>query len=137
MRRIWDALAGLLAALTGALLAVVGFKRVFGHTDASEDARKPEPLAAPDEGNIAGPEPVAAASSQTQTPPKHPRAGWSTPQPEHIPAPTYWPVVMSLGIVLLLWGIITSLLISVVGLALFGLSLAGWIGELLREGEEH
>jgi hypothetical protein len=38
--------------------------------------------------------------------------------------------VLALGITFLAWGIVTSLLISAVGLILFALALAGWIGEL-------
>ncbi len=61
-------------------------------------------------------------------PPLHP--GWSRPQPEHIPSPTYAPAILALAIVFLLWGLISSYLISVIGLVLFFIALAGWIGEL-------
>lgn len=57
--------------------------------------------------------------------------GWSRPLPEHYPQPTYWPAVMGLGITFLFWGVVTSYLITLVGLVLFGISLAGWIGELI------
>jgi hypothetical protein len=40
---------------------------------------------------------------------------------------------MGLGIILTLWGILTTVLVSAVGLLLFATSLAGWIGELLHE----
>ncbi len=59
--------------------------------------------------------------------------GWSRPEPEHLSEPTYWPAVMALGITMLLWGIVTSVIISIVGLALFALAITGWIGELLHE----
>jgi hypothetical protein len=59
-------------------------------------------------------------------------AGWSRPKPEHTPRPTYWPAVMALGITFLFWGVVTSFIISLVGLALFALALAGWIGALDR-----
>ncbi len=62
------------------------------------------------------------------------RPGWSRPKPEHIPRPTYWPIVMAVGVTCIFWGFITSALISIVGLILFGISLAGWIGEF-RHGE--
>lgn len=58
------------------------------------------------------------------------RPGWNLPQPEHLPHPTYWPVVMALGITLLAWGVIASWAMSLVGLVLFGISLAGWLGDL-------
>lgn len=60
--------------------------------------------------------------------------GWSRAKPEHIPRPTYWPAVMALGITFLFWGVVTTFLISGVGVLLFAIALAGWIGGL-RHGE--
>ena len=59
--------------------------------------------------------------------------GWHIPEPETLPKPTYWPMVMALGITFLALGIVTTLLISGVGLILFALALAGWIGDLRHE----
>ncbi len=59
-----------------------------------------------------------------------PQSGWSVPRPEELPSPTYWPAVMALGIVLMVWGLVSTFVISGVGLALFALALAGWIGDL-------
>ncbi|MGI8587975.1 MAG: hypothetical protein ACR2M0_09860 [Chloroflexia bacterium] len=59
-----------------------------------------------------------------------PQSGWSAPRPEELPPPTYWPAVMALGIVLMVWGLVSTFVISGVGLALFALALAGWIGDL-------
>ena len=56
--------------------------------------------------------------------------GWSRPKPEHVPHPTYWPAVLALGVTFLAWGLITSYVISAVGLVLFGLALGGWIWEM-------
>jgi hypothetical protein len=53
----------------------------------------------------------------------------------HLPRPTYWPVVLAAGVVFLAWGIVTTFAISIIGLALLGLALGGWIGEL-RRGHE-
>ncbi|MGH9396867.1 MAG: hypothetical protein ACRD18_08465 [Terriglobia bacterium] len=58
---------------------------------------------------------------------------WSKPRPEKLPSPTYAPATMALGIVLLLWGMLTTPLISLVGLVLFVIALAGWIGDLRHE----
>ena len=58
------------------------------------------------------------------------RPGWHRPQPETLPRPAYWPAVLALGTVLLLWGFITTFIISGVGLGLIIVALAGWIGEL-------
>jgi hypothetical protein len=49
---------------------------------------------------------------------------------EHVPRPTYWPVVMALGTTLLFWGVITTVAISAIGLGLFILGLGGWIREM-------
>lgn len=67
-------------------------------------------------------------------PANDPHEGWTTPQPEHVPRPTYWPAVMALGVTFLAWGVVTTYVISAVGLVLFMIALAGWIGEL-RRGE--
>ena len=56
--------------------------------------------------------------------------GWSRPKPDHVPRPTYWPAVMGLGVTCLFWGVVTTYVISAVGLVLFVIALAGWIGEL-------
>jgi hypothetical protein len=61
------------------------------------------------------------------------QADWPTPQPEHLPAPTYWPAVMAFGTTMLLWGVVASWIISGVGLALTALALAGWIGDIRNE----
>jgi len=58
---------------------------------------------------------------------------WPIPQPEHLPAPTYWPAVMAFGTTMLLWGVVTSWIISGVGLVLFALALVGWIGDIRYE----
>lgn len=59
--------------------------------------------------------------------------GWSEPEPKEIPRPTYWPIVMAVAITFIFWGIVTSLIISGVGILLFALSLAGWIGDIRHE----
>lgn len=59
--------------------------------------------------------------------------GWNTLKPETLPKPTYWPAVMALGIAFMAMGLATNLVISGVGLFLFALSLAGWIGEIRHE----
>jgi hypothetical protein len=58
-----------------------------------------------------------------------------SPAAEHpvLPRPTYWPAALAFAITLLAWGIVTSWLIGAVGLALFVLAIAGWIGDLLHE----
>jgi hypothetical protein len=53
--------------------------------------------------------------------------------PEIIPESTYWPVVLAFGTTLLLWGFLTSLILSGVGIMFMGIALAGWIGEINSE----
>jgi hypothetical protein len=55
---------------------------------------------------------------------------WHNPAPETLPPPTYCPAVLALGIVFLLWGVVTTPAISAVGLVLCIIALSIWIGEL-------
>ena len=58
---------------------------------------------------------------------RHP--DWEALPVAHLPRPTYWPVVLAIGIVFLTWGVATTLAISAVGVLLLALALGGWIGE--------
>jgi hypothetical protein len=51
----------------------------------------------------------------------------------HLPSPSAWPCVCAGGITLVLFGILTSWVLSAVGALLIALALAGWIGELRHE----
>jgi hypothetical protein len=62
-----------------------------------------------------------------------PRAGWNKPKPDLIPRATAWPAALALGVTLFAWGLITSPVVLGVGLTLFVVSLAGWIGEIRHE----
>ena len=53
--------------------------------------------------------------------------------PETLPDPTYWPLVMGFGITFIFWGITSNYAISGVGLVLFAIALAGWIGDIRHE----
>jgi hypothetical protein len=65
----------------------------------------------------------------------HPKANWQKPRDQPIPRPTYAPAVVALAIVCLLWGLVTTFLISLLGAILFFVGLADWIGELRHEHE--
>lgn len=54
-------------------------------------------------------------------------------KPEKLPEPTYWPFFLALGIMFMAWGLLTIWLISVAGLIVFIISLAGWINILRHE----
>jgi hypothetical protein len=64
----------------------------------------------------------------TQHSPAHP--DWEPLPAAHLPRPTYWPVVLAVGVVFLAWGVVTTIAITVIGLVLLALGLGGWIGEL-------
>jgi hypothetical protein len=70
-----------------------------------------------------------------QSPIAHPE--WEPLPAEHLPRPTYFPAGLAMGIAFLFWGLITSWVIVVVGLALFATSLAGWITEIRYERKYH
>ena len=59
------------------------------------------------------------------------REGWKTALPEEVPEATYAPVFLALGIIFLLFGIVSSYVFSAAGLALMVWSISKWIGELL------
>lgn len=67
--------------------------------------------------------------------PQHP--GWTTLKAEPLPAPTVWPAALALAVTLVAWGLVSSLLITAVGCALFGVSLAGWIRDIRHERRQH
>jgi membrane-bound ClpP family serine protease len=58
---------------------------------------------------------------------------WRTALPEEVPEATYAPVFLALGIIFLLFGIISSYVFSAAGVALMVWSISKWIGELLGE----
>jgi len=70
-----------------------------------------------------------------QSPISHPE--WEPLPAEHLPRPTYFPAGLAMGIAFLFWGLITSSVTIVVGLALFIASLAGWIMEIRYERRHH
>jgi hypothetical protein len=67
-------------------------------------------------------------NSPTSTP-----QGWHLLSPERLPRPNFFPAGLAMGTTFMFWGLITSWVIIVVGIALFTASLTGWIYEILRE----
>jgi hypothetical protein len=61
------------------------------------------------------------------------RPGWTLVPPEKMPEPSFWPAGLALGTVLLLWGLVTSFVVAVVGLLLLVFSIAGWLQEMRHE----
>jgi cytochrome c oxidase subunit 1 len=44
----------------------------------------------------------------------------------HLPAPSYWPIILALSVLLVAVGVVFSWMISLVGLVLLLASLVGW-----------
>jgi hypothetical protein len=63
------------------------------------------------------------------------RPDWIPLDPQPGPRATAWPAGLASGVTLLLWGLITSPVLIVVGGLVFGTSLLGWIGEMRHERE--
>ena len=55
------------------------------------------------------------------------------PKPEKLPRPTYWPFFLAFGVSCLLWGVLTTWIISVIGAIVFTVALIGWINDLYHE----
>jgi hypothetical protein len=145
LKTIRDVLLGVLAAIAGAFATVFGLTRYL-------DEEKPEAQPAPrakvrrPEGQHTSDELEGAASEAVRTrtgdePGKREAdagplpPGWTLARPETLARPTYWPVVMAASITLVMWGIATTFLLSGIGLLLFALALAGWVGDLLSDGK--
>lgn len=58
---------------------------------------------------------------------------WIKPQGVNIPEPTYMPLVLALGVMCIFWGIVTTYLMSLVGVVFFVIGISGWIGDLRHE----
>ena len=76
--------------------------------------------------------PSAASSSSAPVP-----SGWTALPPEHLPKATFWPAGLALAITFTFWGLISSWVILVLGIALFVVSMAGWIDDLRDERKHH
>ncbi len=60
-------------------------------------------------------------------------AGWTACPSAHAPLPTAWPALFAFGATLLLWGVVSSFVVSLVGGALLFYSLFHWIGEIVHD----
>ena len=62
-----------------------------------------------------------------------PRDDWNSAAPAHVPPPSYWPAGLALASTLIRWGLVSSLILTGVGVVFFVVALSGWIGELRHE----
>jgi hypothetical protein len=61
------------------------------------------------------------------------RSDWGIARPEKPPRSTLYPAALSLGATLLVWGLISSLIVTGFGLVLFAVAMGGWIKEIRHE----
>lgn len=67
-----------------------------------------------------------------------PKPDWNDARPVLLAKPTWWPMALALGATFICWGLVTSLFIVGIGIIVFAISLAGWIGDIRNEQhEEH
>jgi hypothetical protein len=50
-----------------------------------------------------------------------------------MPAPTLWPAALSLGATVLVWGLISSLLMTGIGVMMVAIAIVGWINDIRHE----
>ena len=55
------------------------------------------------------------------------------PAPEKIPELTFWPFMLAFGVLFFFWGLITSLIITGVGVVIIIIAISGWIQDLSHE----
>ena len=125
---MWRILVSLITVLGGAIAA-----RTYSKPGA--------PAASPPPARPAGGDGRAAAEDARAPVPAPPaldkalHPGWRRARPERLPRPTYWPVVLALGVALIFWGIISIYFVAAAGAVLFVAGAAGWIGELIHESD--
>jgi cytochrome c oxidase subunit 1 len=55
----------------------------------------------------------------------------------HIPAPSFWPIVLAGGLVLMAVGMVSTLVVSIVGVIVLFVAVAGWAMENRSQEESH
>jgi len=74
---------------------------------------------------------MADIENQTAGPPHQPEG--NPPKPLNIAEPTYWPLVLAVGITTFAWGWVTSWLMTLLGLILVITSVVNWIGDMRHD----
>lgn len=54
----------------------------------------------------------------------------------HLPGPSYWPIALALGLVLISIGVVSNFIISILGMIVLLVSIAGWTLENRADGQE-
>jgi hypothetical protein len=60
-------------------------------------------------------------------------AGWHACPAEPLPEPTAAPALFAFGVTLCAWGIVSSLVVSVIGGAVLSYALLHWIGQIRHD----
>jgi hypothetical protein len=55
----------------------------------------------------------------------------------HMPRPSFWPIVLAGGLLLIAFGVVLDIFISVAGVAVMLAAIAGWALENRAEGSHH
>ncbi|HWR64638.1 MAG TPA: cytochrome c oxidase subunit 4 [Bellilinea sp.] len=51
-------------------------------------------------------------------------------QPEvHLPSPSFWPIVLAFSLALIAAGVVTTVIVSIVGIVVMLVAIAGWTME--------
>ena len=58
---------------------------------------------------------------------------WEEARPARLPEPTYWPFFLSMGLVFIFWGLLTTWMILSAGILIFIIALTRWINILIHE----
>lgn len=66
----------------------------------------------------------------TQPPEEYPL---SPSEPQEVPESSLWPIATALGTFFIFWGFIASPIISLIGVIVLGISIAGWIQDMNYE----
>lgn len=58
-------------------------------------------------------------------------------QPEiHLPSPSYWPIALAFGMALIAIGVVSTIILSIVGVVVMLVAIAGWTLENRAAGQE-
>ncbi len=55
----------------------------------------------------------------------------------HVPGPSYWPIVLAAGLALIAVGVVSSFVISLVGVIVLLVAIGGWAMENRSEEAHH
>lgn len=54
----------------------------------------------------------------------------------HLPSPSLWPIVLAFGMALIAVGVVSSIFVSIVGVVVLLVAIAGWTLENRAAGQE-